>query len=946
MRIVLFLASALLSAAQVVPNRYIVELSTEPASRVSIAKRQRFSIGDPEVQARRTRLQAEHATAERAIRGLGGSVTHHYYNLTNGMAVTMSADAAARVAQMPGVRSVSPVYKHHVLMDHALLVHKVTQAWDMLGGSANAGAGIKIGILDTGIDASHPAFQNFPTAPPAGFPIISGTATNANVNNKIIVARVYSDLNSGVDNTLSDGNDFFQHGTTVAGIAAGLPSDPKVTGIGSVVGIAPGAWLGNYKIGDDFGDLSATTFLAGLEDALADGMNVVNYSAGTQVYDSSQINGVEARAIANAVAAGMLVVVAAGNDGLNGIGSIHAPAVSPAAIAVGAIENSRWFWYSVTPASGSPLYAIPPVEEVSFTVGDVSGPLADVASVASGDTHACSALPANSLTGKIALIQRGSADGTQCFFETKLNNAQAAGAIGAIVYDNTDRQFFDYTLSGGDLFLFQLALGLPPADASGNDRAVVWSVGNASLPGMLISKADGAALLGALQGNSNLTVDLDFDGKTSMPYPANQVADFSSVGPTTDANIKPDIVAVGDWLVAPTSTAYESQGCNVPYTLDLVLGCYPAYTFLDSPYVLDFEFNAGFGVPFDDGAGTSFATPMVTGAIALLMSARPGLTAAQYRSLVTNSSGEFDLNSTGSMASPQLGGGGMLDVKGALQQGLTATPTTLSFHQTSSTGGSASSSSPEFGSRDDAAPVGITQSVSISNVSSASDTFTVTFSSIDGTAIPSVDRANFNLNAGASTTLTLTLPSGLASGQYHGFMIVTGTKGQTPLRVPYWYGVVGSTVKNLTLLAAPSSDTSLCDDLIDFRLLDAVGLPLTPASDPTVATTATRASVVSVKTISNIPGTYEAEIVTGRPDSNGENIFTISADGTTWQLAIAIDNSGNTSCGGFSASTALGVSPGARQTSSSRFRRTPGLTARTVKGQEKVEKIPREPAHQ
>src|SRR5262249_46692636 len=147
---------------------------------------------------------------------------------------------------------------------------------------------------------------------------------------------------------------------------------------------------------------------------------------------------------------------------------------------------------------------------------------------------------------------------------------------------------------------------------SGNDRFVSWSVGKAALPGMLISKADGAALLQASQRDSSLSVDLDFDGKTPMPYPSNQVLEFSSIGPTPGANLKPDIVAIGDWLVAPVTTALETRGCAAPYVLDMVLGCYPPYTFLDGPFVLDFLFGLGFGVPWDDGAGTSFATPMVT----------------------------------------------------------------------------------------------------------------------------------------------------------------------------------------------------------------------------------------------------------------------------------------------------------------------------------------------
>src|SRR5258706_12990533 len=116
MRIALFLASAVLSLAQVIPNRYIVEFTTEPATAVSIAKRQRFAVQDREVQTRRLQLQNEHAQLERTIQGLGGTVTHHLYSVLNGMAVTMKPAAAARLGQKPGLRRWLSVTKDTNLM--------------------------------------------------------------------------------------------------------------------------------------------------------------------------------------------------------------------------------------------------------------------------------------------------------------------------------------------------------------------------------------------------------------------------------------------------------------------------------------------------------------------------------------------------------------------------------------------------------------------------------------------------------------------------------------------------------------------------------------------------------------------------------------------------------------------------------------------------------------
>ena len=917
-RAALFLASAVWLTAQVIPNRYIVELSTEPAATVSIAKHTRYSALDKDVQARRAQIQSEHRQMEQTINGLGGSVTHHYDTLVNAMAVTMTPAAAARLAQTPGVKGVYPVHRHHLLMDQAVAVHRVTQAWQTLaGGPASAGAGIMIAMLDTGIDNLHPAFQNFSTPIPPGFPIISGEATPSNTNNKVIVARVYDDL-PYVDNTQSDGSDYYQHGTTTSGIAAGVSTTPGFNGVGAISGIAPGAWIGNYKVGDDYGDLDDVTFIAGLEDAFNDGMNVASYSAGSLIESSSDETGPDARAIANALAGGMVVVAAAGNSG-PGPGTVNTPAATPAAIAVASIPNQRWFWFSVTLNGTAPYYAIPADEELTYVGGDVIGTVTDVATLTSDTSgYACSALPSGSLTGAIALIQRGGPGGVSCTYATKLRNAQLAGAIGAIIYDNTSRSFFDYTLSGPDVSAFQVyGEGYAPVDANGNDRLVEWSMGVATLPSVLVGNADGLSIQQQVDANTQLQVDIDFDGKTPLPYPSNQVSDFSSAGPTPGANIKPDVMGVGDWLVAPTSTVYDIfDGCSTPYVLDLVNACYPPYTFFDSPFVLDFEYGFGYGVLWDDGAGTSFATPMVTGSVAVLMAALPGLSGPQYRSLVTNSSPEFDQYPNNAIAPPQSVGGGILDLLGALQAGLTATPTSVNFlTQTVSPGsGPSGSSNLPAASRanvirtaglrrldDPTAPPDVSEAVTVTNSGSVSDTFAVSFNSLDGVAVPVADQTSFVLAPGASQVINLSIPgsSSLPSGQYHGFVLIAGTQGETTLRIPYWYGILGTTAQNLLVLYDPGYDPSGCSDVVDFRILDPIGLPFEPAADPTVSTSDSLAQVTGVSPLGDIAGTFEADITTGRADVNGYNIFTVAVGSTVvGSVYITIDNSGFTACGG------------------------------------------------
>ena len=108
-----------------------------------------------------------------------------------------------------------------MVLDHALPLHKVPDAWNMVG-IDNAGAGIKIGIIDTGIDSGHPGFQD-PSLPiPDGFPKVNADSDMAYTNNKVIVARSYASLFSRRDPDTS-ARDHVGHGTATSMAAAGVP---------------------------------------------------------------------------------------------------------------------------------------------------------------------------------------------------------------------------------------------------------------------------------------------------------------------------------------------------------------------------------------------------------------------------------------------------------------------------------------------------------------------------------------------------------------------------------------------------------------------------------------------------------------------------------------------------------------------------------------------------
>jgi minor extracellular serine protease Vpr len=792
---ILFFCIGALVYAQPIPGRYIVEFQDAPAAAVSAAARTRFSTADPAIAARRAQIRAEHDLAEQAIRPLGGAVRARYDTVFNGLAVDIDAAGASRLRQMPNVRAVYPDMRHELYLDHAVNVHKIRDVWQSVaGGQAGAGAGIKIGIIDSGIDTKHLAFQGFSTGIPAGFPITSSDREKDNTNNKVIVMRDYTGLG---------GLDTFGHGTGVAMAAAGLMTDARVQGFSAFSGVAPGAWLGSYRTIDDNGGTTSSLFLRALQDAVADGMNVINYSAGGALTDSGREQGPEARAIDAATAAGVLVVVAAGNNGPEP-GTLGFPGIVTNAITAGANFNERILDDAVILADLAPYEALAPASPQFST--EVRGPMTDVSSL-DNTGFACSAFPAGSLTGKIALISRsiiGSADA--CSFDLKINNAQAAGAIGAVIY-NSDPQ-------GG---------------------LVGMKLDTATLPAIFVLNSSGMEMKRYLAGTPDANAVIDFTGSTPIAFSSDSIAIFSSGGPTPGAALKPDIMATGAWLLTATTTQGNT---GLPYTLEF---------------------------------GTSFSAPIVSGAAAVLMAARPGLTAAQYRSLLIDSAPPLNWP-TGGLVPPQIAGAGKLDLSRSMQNTLAAAPASLNFRSASGT-------------------VDLTKSFVVSNVGTDSDAFTVTAKPLNTDGLmPQIDVTSFSLDKGASQTINVRMAGGdPAPGEYQGFLEITGTKTGVATRVPYWLGVPGTSAKFIALQQQVDQTTRSFGETVSFifRTLDIAGLPIA-AGDPQITFTGARAAVESISPIGDIPGTYQAAVRVGRAGTDGTNVFTITVGGTSRDVTFFV----------------------------------------------------------
>jgi subtilisin family serine protease len=288
----------------------------------------------------RTLAVAQRTLASRIVRTIpGASVRWHYGVVLDGIAVVVPRAEAARLASVPGVAEVYPSVTYHALLDRSPQLIGAPAMWgpDL----ATAGQGIKIGIVDEGIDQSHPFFNPAGYTMPAGYPKGNTAYTTA----KVIVARAFPPPNTTwkyaglpFDPVLSE------HATHVAGIAAGNNGTAESRTV-TVSGIAPKAYLGNYKAltvptpGDGL-DGNSPEIAAAIEAAVKDGMNVLNFSIGEP--EETPKRDVVVDAVQAASAAGVVCVTAAGNDFQDlGNGTVGSPASAPAAIAVAAVTNGR-----------------------------------------------------------------------------------------------------------------------------------------------------------------------------------------------------------------------------------------------------------------------------------------------------------------------------------------------------------------------------------------------------------------------------------------------------------------------------------------------------------------------------------------------------------------------------------------------------------------------------
>jgi minor extracellular serine protease Vpr len=603
-------------------------LLTNEKTKPAHGKKVDFSSG--QVRSYRAQLAALRNDFKQWLRqnAPAAKVTGEFDVALNAVSVELNGATLQTIRSAPQVVSaeLQNIYRPMADNDPDLSLIHAWEAWQLSpGGWQNTGDGVKIAIIDTGIDVRHPCFTD------AGYP--EGNApdriVNGGTNDKVIYAEVFNNKAGNRGYGTADVNG---HGTHVAGTAAcnahtdatysTRDTPPKVVAIPyDPSGVAPRALLGNFNVFPaDVANARSEDILNALQRAYELGFDVANMSLGG---GSRGVQDLLSHAINRFDRGGMVSAVAAGNEG-PGDETVSSPGFAERAIAAGASTVGHFVGSPVTVAGAGTFGAAS--GEFETVDADLTAPLDPVTQTVSGalvlDTL-CSPLPAGSLAGKIALVARG-----VCTFTTKVRNAENAGAVAILIANNV----------AGD------PVAMAHDGTSPKPTIPAYMVGKTT--GELLKDKEGAA---TTIGASLQYFNTDND---------NIMAGFSSRGPT-DVNfrVKPDVVA-------PGVNVFSSQPFEILEDGELrpTCGVPPCWAFFQ---------------------GTSMATPHIAGSAAVVIHQHPSWTAADVRSAIVNTARRGVLldfqTGTQILDNPNIIGSGLEDLLNAVTAKVSLDPVSLAF---------------------------------------------------------------------------------------------------------------------------------------------------------------------------------------------------------------------------------------------------------------------------
>jgi subtilisin family serine protease len=546
-----------------------------------------------------------------ALAQVGATKLYDYTITNNGVAARLSSRQAEKLSKLDGVVRLERDKRATVdttLSPHFLGLDAAGGVWSQLGGGPTAGAGLVVGVIDSGIWPESASFAGNTGIPvPADWHgvCIAGQGWGTSIcNDKLIGARYYyagfgrKNINKADYKSARDGSG---HGSHTSSTAAGnygvtMTIDGNTIGVGS--GMAPGAKIAMYKVcwaGDGVPDgCFNSDSVAAINDAVADGVDVLNYSIGGSS-ESTVLNSV-AQAFRGAQNVGVFVANSAGNSG-PGSSTLDHPA--PWLTTVAAATFRRAF-QTVELGNGARY-------------------------VGASTTPSLPTLTPLVTSGSVKLAGAAASDANRCFAGT-LDPAKAAGKI--VVCDRgvnarIDKSFEVERAGGVGMVLANVS----PNSLNGDFHAV---------PSVHVTDVDGTAIKAYItaQGAAATAKIVPLTAAELAAAPqVPEITDFSSRGPSTTTGgdiLKPDIAAPGNDVVAAVAPL------------------------------------SNHGRSFDFYSGTSMSSPHIAGIGALIKAIHPGWSPSEIKSAIMTSAGD----TVSSANDPFAQGAGFVNPNGAADPGL------------------------------------------------------------------------------------------------------------------------------------------------------------------------------------------------------------------------------------------------------------------------------------
>ena len=452
-------------------------------------------------------------------------VTDSYSKVWNGVAVKAEDKDLDKILKAKNVKAVFPVLASKPPKEPAQKedgkpnlnvsgeLTGVTEARNKLG---LTGKGVKIGIIDTGIDIDHPAFGGSGVPGSATFPtskVVAGYDFVGDEYNGSSSSEKYNPVPK--PDPLP--KDCMGHGTSVASIAAGNDAAKKFKGV------APDAKLGAYKIAGCEGGFDSDVLLAAMERATKDGMDVVNMSLGLPF--ASWPNYPVATAADAMADSGIVLTSAAGNEGESGVFSTNTPSVARKAISVGSVDSGEISSNTFRGPDGK----LVPYDSVAGSPWPPTAGKVELATYPDGKKTGGVDLPGTPFKGKAVLVSLGG----NAAADQKFAAAEKDGAAAVVFYDESD----------SIAPVFKIAEGKP----------------GPKLPVIQIKYAEAKKLETTIAAGP-ASIEWTDEEFAIRREDGGLVAFSSSFGLAADLTVKPDVLAPGESVYAAIPT--KKQGDN------------------------------------------------------------------------------------------------------------------------------------------------------------------------------------------------------------------------------------------------------------------------------------------------------------------------------------------------------------------------------------------------